>query len=623
MHFLGGLGQFLYILLIYALFGLKEIASHTSMQMVRSNEKNNIIYSNSMSEQMRNVEPHARLSGNKIIYPISMNREDLSKLSKEQLINMLLGKQTVSANKAGPVKQTASAKKAGPVFKRKSLTQLTAEKLEQSIKRPPVLPKRSTRLPTLKTLAANAMVKDKIKYFEELSDKQAPTIRLHKIPVSLQNMRDEELGRARVSKYTRQSSFQNLFHNRLQQMPGKRERAQITINTVIEHTIGNRTEFTDKSYGPFKMEVPKLSKPDMYEFLMYTLLQNNFTVLSTETIAEIGATITTHNEQFFKDHNVGALKLNTFFLDKQFQIKQRGDNTCMVDFVWYNCKGKKGFQKYTYQKLYDEMEVYGSASFPMMSTQELIDWAKACHPNVSIHAYDSTWRKFMKHIKSHGHSDVTLVFYIKDHHLYPIQDDRLKQIATKANQGGADNLWRYMSEPKWSNKSSNYIMYEELENNELTEEGKPTLLTIENHVIILPPDMKIEPVIEAYMIRTNYFVEYLHYDNNGRLDGFMDHKNNMTVLNNEYENRKSICERLYKIYKSYDFIWCNQSYTPLATSLFKHMRGYLPESQYDTKTREVLDDFYPRAQQWCSTDPAPDNLVSFRYLKMLSFNTDQ
>ena len=40
------------------------------------------------------------------------------------------------------------------------------------------------------------------------------------------------------------------------------------------------------------------------------------------------------------------------------------------------------------------------------------------------------------------------------------------------------------------------------------------------------------------------------------------------------------------------------------------MRGYLPESQYDTKTREVLDDFYPQALQWCSTEPAPDNLVS-------------
>ena len=65
----------------------------------------------------------------KIIFPNSMNREDLSKMSKDELINMLLGKQTVSANKTGPVKQTASAKKAGPVFKPKSLTQLAAEKL--------------------------------------------------------------------------------------------------------------------------------------------------------------------------------------------------------------------------------------------------------------------------------------------------------------------------------------------------------------------------------------------------------------------------------------------------------------------------------------------------------------
>ena len=101
------------------------------------------------------------------IQPISKyNRKDLLKMSKDELINiyMLMGKQTASANLAGPVNQTASANLAGPVFKPKSLTQLAAEKLEQSIKRPAVLPKQSNRMPTLKTLAANAMVKDKIKW---------------------------------------------------------------------------------------------------------------------------------------------------------------------------------------------------------------------------------------------------------------------------------------------------------------------------------------------------------------------------------------------------------------------------------------------------------------------------
>lgn len=178
----------------------------------------------------------------------------------------------------------------------------------------------------------------------------------------------------------------------------------------------------------------------------------------------------------------------------------------MIDFVWHNCKGKQGFQKYTYQKLSNELQEY-AAHFLMMSTQELVEWAKTCHSNVSIHAYDSTRRKFMKHVPQHGHSEITLVCYIKDHHLYPIQDARLKQIATKANQGGADNLWRHMTDMKWSNKSSNYIMCQQLIDNDLIAEpefvpfdegdesqepindnkDESALATIEDHAIILPP----------------------------------------------------------------------------------------------------------------------------------------
>lgn len=57
-------------------------------------------------------------------------------------------------------------------------------------------------------------------------------------------------------------------------------------------------------------------------------------------------------------------------------------------------------------------------------------------------------------------------------------------------------------------------------------------------------------------------------------------------------------------------MWSNQSYTALATSLFKHMCGYLPESQYNSTTQQILDDYYPRALQWCSTEQQPDDLVN-------------
>lgn len=40
------------------------------------------------------------------------------------------------------------------------------------------------------------------------------------------------------------------------------------------------------------------------------------------------------------------------------------------------------------------------------------------------------------------------------------------------------------------------------------------------------------------------------------------------------------------------------------------MGGYLPESQYNAKTQEIIDDVYPRTLQWCSTDPRPENLTS-------------
>ena len=123
----------------------------------------------------------------------------------------------------------------------------------------------------------------------------------------------------------------------------------------------------------------------------------------------------------------------------------------MVAFIWAQCKGKMGFKTYTkIEKLEEELSEY-AYNFPMMRTQELVDWARACHSNVSIHAYDATYRKFMKHTAS-PHTDVSLVYFVKDHHCYPITDERLKQIATKANQGGADNLWKFMSDMKWSRR---------------------------------------------------------------------------------------------------------------------------------------------------------------------------
>ena len=94
----------------------------------------------------------------------------------------------------------------------------------------------------------------------------------------------------------------------------------------------------------------------------------------------------------------------------------------MIDFIWHQCQHKNGFKRYTYQKLKDESSEFAT-SFPFMSTQEVVYWARAFHPNVSIHAYDSTYKKLMKHLATTPRHDISLVFFIKDNHCYPITDE--------------------------------------------------------------------------------------------------------------------------------------------------------------------------------------------------------
>ena len=113
-----------------------------------------------------------------------------------------------NAIKAGPVaRQTGSVNKTGPVFKPKSLVQLAAEKIEQSIKKPAVLPKQNNKLPT--TLAAHALVKDKINYWEKKANENSSIITLDKKPTNIADMREDEMAKSGIfTECTRQYNLE-------------------------------------------------------------------------------------------------------------------------------------------------------------------------------------------------------------------------------------------------------------------------------------------------------------------------------------------------------------------------------------------------------------------------------
>ena len=146
---------------------------------------------------------------------------------------------------------------------------------------------------------------------------------------------------------------------------------------------------------------------------------------------------------------MGRLKLESFFLDDKNKLKVRGDATCVLDYIWHEVKGKRGFKTYTYQKLAEEFVDFNEMH-PYMSTQEI----KECHSNISVHAYSSTYKKFMKHIANTP--DIVLTFFVKDHHLHPITDPELKRVASSCNQKGLINLFEHMSELKWSRRHDQF-----------------------------------------------------------------------------------------------------------------------------------------------------------------------
>lgn len=215
------------------------------------------------------------------------------------------------------------------------------------------------------------------------------------------------------------------------------------------------------------------------------------------------------------------------------------------------------------------------------------------------------YKNFLRH--TNNCSNISLVYIVKDNHCHPITDEKLKLIASKANQGGCKDLFKRIIELKWSKRHDKII--------KLKDSDDIVSFKKENHVIILPEEMKISEAIETYTTATNYYVQYLHWNNNGVLDGFIDHAKNMYCLNDEYDARKSICNKLKNIYKIDDFVWSNQSYTSMANSLFKQMYGYLPESNYNVQVRQMLDDFYPRAMQWCTDQEIPDDTLNIDICK--------
>ena len=544
-----------------------------------------------------------------------MNKSYLKKLSKSQLINLLLKQKPEKVQKKPKVAYNLENLFNDDVFPsdlyntkmKKELDQQTVQIDDKYQKIKPLQYENVEVYPIIKT-KLNDFRQDEIQISKDKNKAQKGFIELFK--TRLNNVSDKKRIVSMTINVRINTGYGDIdnkektqYKNALNQNKDNDDEYDIPYKKVLEQKLfqKNNNIFKEKTYGPFTIEIPKhLSIPDTYKLAMYTLLNKHFHILSGEFISGIGYKLIKLNKNEFKYGKMGSLKLESYLLNKQRPITKHGVNTCVVDYVWDQVRGKHGFKTYTYEKLKKEIYNYVEEG-EMINTQELINWLKNCHDNVSLHAFDSRYSRFITHNCKNTRSNVSLVYVVKDRHCYPITDEKLKLIASKVNNG-CDNLLKYMSELKWTRRHENVTQLKSI--SEMYDMNK------DNHIIVLPESAKINDAIEIYSTTNNFYIEYLHWNNNGILDGFIDHNKNMYLLSEEYDIRKAICDKLFETYKTFDFKWTNQSYTSIAMNLFKQLTGYIQPSSYNVKTRQMLDDFYPRALQWCTTDYIPEDIVS-------------
>ena len=130
------------------------------------------------------------------------------------------------------------------------------------------------------------------------------------------------------------------------------------------------------------------------------------------------------------------------------------------------------------------------------------------------------------------------MLYCKAHHLHQILDKELKRAACEANKGGAKNILKNLVELKWRKRSDNILKFDTIND----------IIDLEcNDTLIMLPEDKVEETINIIVETFEVQIQYLHWLNSGKLGGFIDRRNNIFVLNDDWDTRKTICEKLHDI----------------------------------------------------------------------------
>lgn len=324
-------------------------------------------------------------------------------------------------------------------------------------------------------------------------------------------------------------------------------RGMIEKKEIIERMIKQeRRHFYEIGWG--MMKITKMNNVNLNQIAMF----------SKKLSHQILDTINTDNKRYFQK-----------------------DGECVIYFLYNELKDVRGFSHLTIKWIKDQFKNINVNYEKGITTANLIDWIKRfTNGHISLHCLDPRLKRFEKYIGTKKIILKTLVFCINENHLYPITNDTFKKsIAQKGRLELNDIRWNIQGE---FHKRITKEERNDLINGTIDEKYQILIIDEDDMMDILTMVINKHKFLMDINIKQSKVVMFVH-----------PITQQIIMVSNNYDERKIVCDKLFKKFKCEYFKFNNQSLTTIGSNLMNMMIGTIQKSHYNIKTRDIIDKYTP------------------------------
>ena len=271
------------------------------------------------------------------------------------------------------------------------------------------------------------------------------------------------------------------------------------------------------------------------------------------------------------------------------------DNDCVFHTIYNEIKDFRGYKKYTIDKLKSEFKSCGLYINDGVSFEMIKKWHSVYKHHISFYFFNPNFILVEKvqGTEYHYATPQILIMY-NNNHCYTISNEKIKKAVVFGNVTDLNKFNPATSFEIKAGDNFKFYRFDEMEKCIVNN-------TCDEKVIFLEPRITFD---EKDVKRYDTFLQFVHWlicIDRTQIN-FIDFDRNCVYFNKvliflvkDFNDRKNICNTLFRDTNVLNFNFKNQSYASITMNWFNERYGIIKKSCYN-KTTKYLIDQYPQSQ---------------------------